>query len=408
MPGERSACHRPPWASCVTTIASVTDLHSLARRRVPRAVFDYAAGGAYDELTLRRNANDLDALAFRQRVMVDVSQISTATTLLGHPASLPLAIAPTGLAGLFHPDGEIVGARAAAAAGVPFCLSTMSVCSIEQLRAAVRGPFWFQLYLMKDRGFTQELIERAAAAGCPALMVTLDLPVMGERRRDRHNGFSVPPRLTLKTALDFGSRPGWALRVLRQRLTFGNLAQRVSPTSSIRALSDWVAAQFDASATWRDVEWVRERWEGKLILKGVMEPEDAKLALAVGADALIVSNHGGRQLDGAPSTISVLPEIVEQVAGRCETFFDGGVRSGQDVAKAVALGARGALIGKSFVLALAALGGPGVAKALEIMTRELRVTMALTGVPSLGAMGPHILRAAPAVFRDSPPPRAGR
>jgi L-lactate dehydrogenase (cytochrome) len=374
-------------------ILSVEDLRELAKRRIPRAIFDYADGGAYEERTMRRNSADLDALSFRQRVMVDVSNISLATSFVGAAASMPLGIAPTGLAGLFHADGEILGARAAAACGIPFCLSTMSICSIEDVRAATQQPFWFQQYLMKDRGFNQELIDRAAAAQCSALMLTLDLQVIGERRRDPRNGLTIPPRLTLRNAVDVASRPAWAWRVLfGKRRTFGNLVGRIGGTSGIRTLAEWTNTQFDASANWRDVEWVRSRWPGKLILKGVLDAEDARLGVAAGADAIVVSNHGGRQLDGAPSTISVLQEIVDAVGGRCEVLFDGGIRSGQDIAKALALGARGALIGKSFLFALAAAGEAGVRKAIEIMRNELRVTLALTGTANVGAVGPHILR----------------
>jgi L-lactate dehydrogenase (cytochrome) len=377
----------------MAVLLSIDDFRQLAKRRIPKAIFDYADGGSYDERTIRRNATDLDAISFRQRVMVDVSQISLATTLLGSPVSMPLAIGPTGLAGLFHADGEILGARAAAGCGIPFCLSTMSICSIEDVREATKQPFWFQQYLMRDRGFNQELIDRAAAAQCSALMLTLDLQVIGERRRDPRNGLTIPPQLTLRNAWDIGTKPTWALKVLfGKRRTFGNLVGRIGGSSGINTLAEWIATQFDASANWRDVEWVRSRWPGKLILKGVLDAEDARLAAATGADAIVVSNHGGRQLDGAPSSISVLSEIVEAVGGRCEVLFDGGVRSGQDIAKALALGARGALIGKAFLYALSAAGQAGVTKALEIMRNELRVTLALTGTSSIDAVGPQILR----------------
>jgi L-lactate dehydrogenase (cytochrome) len=373
-------------------IQSIGDLRELARRRIPRAIFDYADGGSYEEQTLRRNASDLDALSFRQRVMVDVSAISLATTLLGSAASMPLAIAPTGLAGFFHADGEIHGARAAAAFGIPFCLSTMSICSIEDVRAATLQPFWFQQYLMRDRGFNQELIERAIAARCSALMLTLDLQVLGERRRDQRNGLTIPPRLTLRNAFDLATKPKWTKSVLfGKHRTFGNLTGRIGGTSEIRTLAEWTATQFDASADWQDVEWVRSRWPGKLILKGILAAEDARSALAAGADAIVVSNHGGRQLDGAPSTISVLPEIVAAIDGRCEVLFDGGIRSGQDIAKALALGARAGLIGKSFLFALAAGGEAGVTTALKILHDELKFTLALTGTSQVAAVGPHIL-----------------
>ena len=374
-------------------IQSIDDLRKLAKRRIPRAIFDYAAGGAYDERTLSRNTADLDAMEFRQRVMVDVSEVSMATTLAGAPASMPLAIAPTGLAGLFHADGEILAARAALACGIPYCMSTMSICSIEDVREATGKPFWFQQYLMKDRGFNQELIDRAAAARCSALMLTLDLQVLGERRRDSRNGLTIPPRLTLRNAFDVATKPAWALKVLfGRRRTFGNLAGRVRGSGGIHSLSDWTAMQFDPSANWRDVDWVRSRWPGKLILKGLLDAEDARLALAAGADAIVVSNHGGRQLDGAPSSISVLPEIVAAVDGRCEIMFDGGIRSGQDIAKALALGARGTLIGRSFLYALAAAGEAGVVKAVDILRSELRVTLALTGTSRVDTVGRHILR----------------
>jgi L-lactate dehydrogenase (cytochrome) len=312
---------------------------------------------------------------------------------MGAPVSMPLAIGPVGLSGLFHGDGEILGARAAAAAGIPFCLSTMSICPIEDVRAATTQPFWFQQYLMRDRGFNQELIDRAAAAQCSALMLTLDLQVIGERRRDPRNGLTIPPKLSVRNAWDVATKPSWALKVLfGKRRTFGNLIGRIGGSSGINTLAEWTATQFDASANWRDVEWVRSRWPGKLILKGVLDAEDALLGVAAGADAIVVSNHGGRQLDGASSSIAVLQEIVEAVAGRCEVMFDGGIRSGQDIAKALALGARGALIGKSYIFALAAAGEAGVSRAIEILRNELRVTLALTGTSNLAEVGPHILR----------------
>ncbi len=374
-------------------IQSIDDLRKIARRRIPRAIFDYADGGAYQERTLRANAADLDALTFRQRVMVDVSSTSLATTVLGTEISMPLAIAPTGLAGLFHADGEILGARAAAAFGIPFCLSTMSICSIEDVRAATDRPFWFQQYLMRDRGFNQALIDRAIAAQCSALMLTLDLPLLGERWRDARNGLSIPPRVSLRNAWDVATKPAWAMKVLfGKRRTFGNLVGHIHGVTGVLNLAEWTHSQFDASATWRDVEWVRSRWPGRLILKGILDAEDAHLALAAGADAVVVSNHGGRQLDGAPSTISVLPEVVAAIDGRCEVLFDGGIRSGQDIAKALALGARAGLIGKSFLFALAAGGEAGVTRALGIMRDELRVTLALTGTPNAAAAGRHMLR----------------
>ncbi len=373
-------------------IQSIDDLRDLAKRRIPRAIFDYADGGSYRELTLRANAADLDAITFRQRVMVDVSAVSVATTVLGGALSMPLAIAPTGLSGLFHADGEILGARAAAAFGIPFCLSTMSICSIEDVRTATGQPFWFQQYLMRDRGFNQALIERALAAQCSALMLTLDLPLLGERHRDARNGLNIPPRLSLRNVWDVATKPAWVRKVMfGKRRTFGNLAGHIPGATGMLNLAEWTHSQFDASVNWRDVEWVRSRWPGRLILKGVLDAEDARFALAAGADAVVVSNHGGRQLDGAPSSISVLPEVVGAIDGRCEVLFDGGIRSGQDIAKALALGARAGLIGKSFLFALAAAGEAGVTQALSIMRNELRVTLALTGTPSAAAAGPHML-----------------
>jgi L-lactate dehydrogenase (cytochrome) len=374
-------------------ILSIEDLRARARRRIPRAIFDYADGGSYQETTLRANAADLDAIQLRPRVMIDVSDIKLATTLAGAAAAMPLAIAPTGLCGLYHADGEILGARAAAAFGIPFCLSTMSICSIEDVRTASDQPFWFQQYLMRDRGFNQSLIERAIAARCSALVLTLDLQILAERRRDARNGLSIPPRLTLRNAWDVATKPVWALKVMfGKRRTFGNLVGHIGGSDGAATLAQWTHTQFDPQANWRDVEWVRSRWPGRLILKGVMDAEDARFALAAGADAVVVSNHGGRQLDGAPSSISVLPEIVAAIDGRCEVLFDGGIRSGQDLAKALALGARGGMIGKSFLFALAAGGEAGVTRALEIIRDELRVTLALTGIRDVGSCGPQMLR----------------
>ncbi len=378
-------------------ITSIQDLRERARRRVPRAIFDYADRGSYDELTIRENRRDLQALRFRQRVMVDVSKQSVATTILGEPWTIPVGIAPTGLTGLFHPDGEIHGARAAEAFGVPFCLSTMSICSIEDVAGAVKKPFWFQLYVMRDRGFSKSLVERAIAADCSALVLTLDLQVQGQRHRDIKNGLSVPPKLTLGNMLDVASKPAWALGVLRgKRRSFGNLQDQIAGADNLTTLSQWIAGQFDPALNWNDVAWIRSLWPGKLILKGVLDVEDADQAVAAGCDAIVVSNHGGRQLDQAPSSISVLPEIVDRVAGRTEILFDGGVQSGQDVLKALALGAKGCLIGKSFLWSLAAGGEAGVTRALEILRKELAVSMALTGLVDVKDASPSLLRPRPA------------
>ncbi len=377
----------------MTVVTNVQDLRALARRRIPRAIFDYADRGSYDEVTLRANRAGLAALGLRQRVMVDVSTRSTATTLAGQPATMPLAIAPTGLTGLFHQNGEIHGARAAEAFGVPFCLSTMSICSIEDVRAATTRPFWFQLYVMRDRGFARSLIERAIAAQCSALVLTLDLQIQGQRHQDLKNGLAVPPRLTLANALDIMTKPGWAAGVLLgKRRTFGNLAGQIKGSDNLATLSQWIASQFDPSLNWQDIEWVRKMWPGKLILKGVLDVEDARIAAASGADAIVVSNHGGRQLDGACASIAALPDIAEAVAGRTEILFDGGVQSGQDVLKALALGARGCLVGKAFLYGLAAQGEAGVTRMLDIIRRELDVSMALTGTTDVAQVTPAVLR----------------
>jgi L-lactate dehydrogenase (cytochrome) len=364
----------------MTVINSIADLRELARRRVPRAIFDYADRGSYDEVTFDRNLADLKALKFRQRVMVDVSQQQLSTKILGEDWAIPLGIGPTGLTGLFHANGEMLGARAAEAFGVPFCLSTMSICSIEDVRGAVRKPFWFQIYLMRDRGFNAELLARAEAANCSAIMLTVDMPVQGLRRRDPKNGLSIPPKLTLRNAFEVAMRPAWALKVLTgKRRTFGNLEARMKGTGGLKTLSEWIAQQFDPTVTWKDLAWLREHWPRKIIIKGINDPEDARLAVEHGVDALVVSNHGGRQLDGAPSTISMLPRVVDAVDDKVEVLFDGGVRSGQDVLKALALGAKGCLMGKAFLYALAARGEAGVSLALDIIRKELAVSLALTG-----------------------------
>ncbi len=377
----------------MSVINSIADLRALARTRVPRAIFEYADGGSYDELTIARNRSDLQAIEFRQRVMRDLSKLSVASTMLGQPVTMPLAIAPTGLAGLFYGDGEIHGARAAQAFGIPFCLSTMSICSIEDVHEAVHQPFWFQIYLMRDRGFNQELIARARAAHCSALILTVDLQVQGLRRRDAKNGLSIPPHLTLRNALDIATKPVWALRVLcGKRRTFGNLAARKGATGGLTTLSEWISSQFDPAVSWQEVDWIRSLWPGKLIIKGILDAEDARTAAAMGINAMVVSNHGGRQLDGAPSSISVLPEIVNAVGGRCEVWFDGGVQSGQDMLRALALGAKACLIGKSYLYALAAMGGRGVTLALNLLRKELEVTLALTGCTDIRQVDASILR----------------
>jgi L-lactate dehydrogenase (cytochrome) len=369
------------------------DLRQLAKRRAPRAIFDYVDRGSYDEHTIRDNRAELDALKLRQRVMIDVDQRSLATTMAGQPVSMPVGLAPTGLTGILHADGEILAARAAQAAGVPFTLSTVSICSIEAVRAAVQQPFWFQLYVMRDRDFAASLIERAKAAQCSALMLTCDLQIQGQRHRDIKNGLSVPPKLTLGNALDVMTKPRWALGMLGTRhRNFGNLAGFIPGGGrGLTTLSQWIASQFDPTLSWKDVAWVRSLWPGKLIVKGILDADDARAAVDAGADAVVVSNHGGRQLDSAPSAIRVLPHIVKAVDGRSEVWFDSGVRSGQDVLKALALGAQATLIGKAFLYGLGAMGEAGVATALDLIRKELDVSMALTGTRDVRAVGPQVL-----------------
>jgi L-lactate dehydrogenase (cytochrome) len=371
----------------LAAITSIADLRALARRRVPRALFDYVDGGSYDELTMTRNRTDLDAIQLRPRVLIDVAKQNLATTILGAPAALPLALAPTGMAGYVRGDGEILAARAAQVSGVPFCLSTVSICSIEDVRAATRAPFWFQLYVMKDRGYTAELIDRAAAAGCPALMLTVDIPVGALRRRDPKNGLTVPPRVTWRSAFDVATKPGWLWRLARaRRREFGNMAEAVRRAGGI-SFSEFVQSQFDASVTWQDLERFRAQWKGKLIVKGIMDPGDARQAVALGADAVVVSNHGGRQLDGAPSSVAMLPAVLDAVQGRVEVMLDSGIRSGQDILRARALGASAALVGRAWLYGLGALGQQGVTLALQIMSRELQVSLALTGCNDVNELG---------------------
>jgi len=377
------------------TMTCIEDLRQTSRRKVPRAFFEYADGGSYSEQTLNANRTDLERIKLRQKILVDVSKRSTRTTILGEPVSLPLALAPIGMCGMQHGDGEILACRAAQDAGIPFCLSTMSICSIEDVAAAVDKPFWFQLYVMKDRGFVRDLIQRAAAAKCSALMLTVDLQVLGQRHRDIKNGMTVPPELhRLSNLIDIASKPAWALSILRgKRRTFGNLVGHIRGMENVNALSQWTQGQFDATLNWKDVEWIASQWGGKLILKGILDVEDARIAAKTGATALVVSNHGGRQLDGALSSITALPPIVEAVGSSIEVLFDGGVRSGQDVMRALALGARGCLSGRAFVYGLGAGGQAGVARAIEIIRNELDVSMALTGVNSVAEIDRHVIAA---------------
>ncbi len=368
----------------MTAMTCIEDLRETYHRKVPRAFVDYCESGSYAEQTLRANRSDLERIKLRQRILHDVSNRSTATTILGEAAALPLALAPVGLTGMQHGDGEIHACRAAQAAGIPYTLSTMSICSIEDVAGAVDKPFWFQLYVMKDRGYIRALIERAAAAKCSALVLTVDLQVIGQRHRDIKNGMSVPPEVRIRNLLDIATKPGWVLGVLNgKRKTFGNIAGHYPGMSNVTVLSKWIAEQFDPTLSWKDVEWIKSLWPGKLILKGILDVEDACTATKSGAAAIIVSNHGGRQLDGAPSSIAMLPPIAEAVGGDIEVMFDGGIRSGQDILRAVALGARSCLCGRAYIYGLGAAGQAGVAAAIDIMRKELDTSMALTGVNSV-------------------------
>jgi L-lactate dehydrogenase (cytochrome) len=373
-------------------ITCIEDLRLLHQRRVPKAFFDYADRGSYTEDTLRANHDDLQQIKFRQRVLVDVSKRDLSTTILGEPVAMPLILAPVGLLGMQHGDGEIHACRAAQAAGIPFTQSTMSICSIEDIAAAVDKPFWFQLYVMKDRGFIKSLIERAIAAKCSALVLTVDLQVIGQRHQDIKNGMTVPPEWSLSKLIDFATKPAWVAGVLQgKRRTFGNLAGHLKVSDDITSLSTWINSQFDTSLNWKDIDWIRSIWPGKLVLKGILDVEDAEIAAKTGAQAIVVSNHGGRQLDGAPSSIEVLPEIVEEIGSQMEIMFDGGIRSGQDVMRALALGAKSCMIGRAYAYGLGAGGEAGVAKALDILAKELTTTMGLCGVNTIAEIDDHVL-----------------
>ena len=373
-------------------ITNIEDLRVLAKRRVPRMFYDYADSGSWTESTYRANVADFAKIKFRQRVAVDIDERSIRAKMIGRDVAMPVAIAPTGLTGMQHADGEILAARAAAKFGVPFTLSTMSICSIEDIKAHVGSPFWFQLYVMRDREFIGRLIDRAKAAGCSALMVTLDLQIIGQRHKDLKNGLSAPPKLTLANLLNMMTKPRWCMGMLgTPRRQFGNIHGHVKGVEDMGSLSDWTAKQFDPRLNWNDIEWIKKRWGGKLILKGVLDAEDARIAVGTGADAIIVSNHGGRQLDGAPSSIEALPAIADAVGDKIEVWMDGGIRGGQDVLRAWALGARGTMIGRAFLYGLGAMGEAGVTKALEIIAKELDLTMAFCGKRSLAEVDGRIL-----------------
>ncbi|WP_297726315.1 alpha-hydroxy acid oxidase [Limnohabitans sp. Rim8] len=376
----------------MTVITTIEDLRVLAEKRVPRMFYDYADSGSWTESTYRANESDFHKIKLRQRVAVNMEGRSTATTMMGQNVSMPVAIAPTGLTGMQHADGEILAARAAQKFGVPFTLSTMSICSIEDVAKHAGEGFWFQLYVMKDRPFIERLIDRAKAANCAALVLTLDLQILGQRHKDLKNGLSAPPKLTLANIINIATKPRWALGMLgTPRRQFGNIVGHVSGVADMSSLSSWTASQFDPCLNWGDVEWIQKRWGGKLILKGIQDVEDAKLAVQSGADALIVSNHGGRQLDGAQSSIEALPAIVDAVGTQIEVHMDGGIRSGQDVLKACALGAKGVYIGRSMLYGLGAMGEEGVTKALEIIHKELDLTMAFCGRMQMDTVDKSIL-----------------
>ena len=376
----------------MTAIACIEDLRKKAERRVPRMFYDYADSGSWSESTYHANEDDLQAIKFRQRVAIDVSQRDTTMEMLGETVTMPVALAPTGLTGMQHADGEILAAKAAADFGVPFTLSTMSICSIEDVAANSDAPFWFQLYVMRDRDFIKRLVERARAANCAALMITLDLQIMGQRHKDVRNGLSAPPKPTLRNIINLMQKPAWCLGMLgTKRRQFGNIVGHVKGVKDMSSLADWTVSQFDASLSWDDVKKIRKQWGGKVIIKGILDAEDARAAVNVGADAIVVSNHGGRQLDGALSSIKALPAIVDAVGDKAEVWMDSGIRSGQDVLRAIALGAQGTLIGRAFLYGLGANGQAGVTQALEIIHKELDLTMGLCGQSKLRTVDSSIL-----------------
>lgn len=377
----------------LSKMTCIEDLHRAAKRRVPRMFYEYVAAGSWTESTLHANEADLQRIKFRQRVAVDIEHRSIRSTMLGQDVAMPVAIAPTGLTGMLHADGEMLAARAANKFGIPFTLSTMSICSIEDVAEFTQAPFWFQLYVMRDKDFMKSLIQRAKAAQCSALVVTLDLQVMGQRHNDIKNGLTAPPKPTLRNLLNLATKPHWCLGMAQtQRRTFRNIVGHAKGVTDVSSLGAWTAEQFDPRLNWDDIKRIKELWGGKLVLKGVMEVEDAQAAADAGADAIVVSNHGGRQLDGAPSPIEVLPEIVSVVGSQTEVWMDSGIRSGQDVLRAIALGAKGTMIGRSFLYGLGAAGEAGVTRCLEIMAKELDLTMAFCGRNDINRVNADILR----------------
>jgi L-lactate dehydrogenase (cytochrome) len=377
----------------LSKVTCIEDLRVMHEKRAPRMFYDYCDSGSWTESTYRANSADFQSIKLRQRVAVNMEGRSTRTTMIGQDVAMPVAIAPTGLTGMQHADGEILGALAAKAFGIPFTLSTMSICSMEDVAQATnRHPFWFQMYVLRDRDFIERLIDRAKAANCSALQITLDLQILGQRHKDIKNGLSAPPKLTLPNIMNMMTKPAWCLGMLgTKRRDFGNIVGHVKGVENMSSLSAWTSQQFDPRLNWGDVEWIKKRWGGKIILKGIQDVEDARLAVESGADALIVSNHGGRQLDGAPSSITALPAIVDAVGKQIEVWMDGGIRSGQDVLKARALGAQGTLIGRAWLHGLGAAGQAGVTKALEIIQKELDLTMAFCGKTNINAVDKGIL-----------------
>jgi L-lactate dehydrogenase (cytochrome) len=374
------------------TIPSIDDLRMIASRRVPRAFFDFADGGSYSEQTLRANRTDLEAIKLRQRVLVDVSERNLSTTIIGQKAAAPIILAPIGMCGMQHGDGEILSAQAADEAGIPFTLSTMSICSIEDVAEATGKPFWFQLYVINDRGFSKDILGRAMKANCNALVLTVDLQVLGQRHKDIRNSMTVPPEIRLSNIIDIATKPAWAWSILNgRRKTFGNLAGHVKGMTNVTKLSQWIQTQFDPALSWKDVEWLKSIWPGKIIIKGILDVDDARMAVKLGADAIVVSNHGGRQLDGATSSIAALPAIADAVGSDIEVLFDGGIRTGADIMRALALGARACMIGRAYIYGLGAAGKPGVVQAIDILKKELSVTMALTGINRIADIGPRVL-----------------
>jgi L-lactate dehydrogenase (cytochrome) len=388
-------------------ITCIDDLRTVAKSRVPRAFFDYADSGSYSEQTLRANRTDLEAIKLRQRVLVDVSERNLTTTVLGKKIAAPLILAPIGLCGMQHGDGEILSARAAHDAGIPFTLSTMSVCSIEQVAEATGKPFWFQLYVIRDRGFSKQLMDRAIAAKVDTLVLTVDLQVLGQRHKDIKNGMTVPPEFRVKNVIDIATKPAWAWSVLNAKSwTFGNISGHVPGMENVNSLAKWTQDQFDPALNWKDVEWIKKYWPGKLIIKGILDVDDAKRAVDMGADAIVVSNHGGRQLDGTSSSISMLPRVVDAIGNGTEILFDGGIRTGADIMRALAYGARACLIGRSYIYGLGAYGQAGVAKAIDILEKELSVTMALTGVGKVTDIDGRVIEGGEAKKKPAAKPRA--